>query len=203
MKRRSICLAACLLLAACAGGARNNTPAEVYDFGLPAARLAEGSGWSKLALEIRAAYWFDSPSIEYRLLYDDPLKLRSYAASRWAGAPGLLLAQHLRQQLGLLDSSGRTAVSCLLRLELQEFSQVFETPLLSRGVLQGTARTRRQAPDRRRTCVQHRAAGSRRRCQWRRARPGCGQQRPRAATRRLVAGTRETWPAEAVPGDDR
>ncbi|RDE51498.1 MAG: ABC transporter [Candidatus Accumulibacter meliphilus] len=140
MKRRSICLAACLLLAACAGGARNNTPAEVYDFGLPAARLAEGSGWAKLALEIRAAYWFDSPSIEYRLLYDDPLKLRSYAASRWAGAPGLLLAQHLRQQLGLLDSSGRTAVSCLLRLELQEFSQVFETPLLSRGVLQGTAR---------------------------------------------------------------
>ncbi len=139
MKRLSICLAACLWLAACAGGARNATQAEVYDFGLPAARLAQGPGWSQLALEIRAPFWFDSLSIEYRLLYEDPLKLRSYAASRWAGAPGLLLAQRLRQQLGVLSGSGRTAVGCLLRLELQEFSQVFDTPLLSRGVVLGTA----------------------------------------------------------------
>jgi len=139
MNRLSICLVGCVLLAACAAGPRTAPPAEVYDFGLPAARLAEGAGWSKLALEIRAPYWFDSLSIEYRLLYDNPLKLRSYAASRWAGAPGLLLAQRLRQQLGLLSGSGRTAVGCLLRLELQEFSQVFDTPLLSRGVVQGTA----------------------------------------------------------------
>ncbi len=139
MKKLSICLAACALLAACAGGTRNTRSAGTYDFGLPAARLATGASWSKLALEIRAPFWFDSLSIEYRLLYDDPLQLRSYAASRWAGAPGLLLAQRLRQQLGVLSGGGRTAVSCLLRLELQEFSQVFDTPLLSRGVLQGTA----------------------------------------------------------------
>ncbi|WP_374682676.1 hypothetical protein [Accumulibacter sp.] len=139
MKKLSICLAACALLAACAGGAHNTRSAGTYDFGLPAARLATGASWSKLALEIRAPFWFDSLSIEYRLLYDDPLQLRSYAASRWAGAPGLLLAQRLRQQLGVLSGGGRTAVGCLLRLELQEFSQVFDTPLLSRGVLQGTA----------------------------------------------------------------
>jgi len=123
MKKLSICLAACALLAACAGGTRNTRSAGTYDFGLPAARLATGASWSKLALEIRAPFWFDSLSIEYRLLYDDPLQLRSYAASRWAGAPGLLLAQRLRQQLGVLSGGGRTAVSCLLRLELQEFSQ--------------------------------------------------------------------------------
>ena len=125
MKKLSILLA-CFLLAACAGGPRNAPPAEVYDFGLPAPPLAKDGGWSKLALEVRAPYWFDSLSIEYRLLYDDPLKLRSYAGSRWAGAPGLLLAQRLRQQLGFLGGSGRTAVSCVLRLDLQEFSQVFD-----------------------------------------------------------------------------
>ena len=65
---------------------------------------------------------------------DDPLKLRSYAGSRWAGAPGLLLAQRLRQQIGVVGSGGQTATNCLLRLDLQEFSQVFDTPLQSRGL---------------------------------------------------------------------
>ncbi|HCZ15881.1 MAG TPA: hypothetical protein DHV85_15095 [Candidatus Accumulibacter sp.] len=127
------------LLAACAGGPRSSPPSEVYDFGLPVQRLIADGRWSKLALEIRAPYWFDSLSIEYRLLYDDPLKLRGYAGSRWAGAPALLLAQRLRQQLGVVGSSGHTAVTCLLRLDLQEFAQSFDTPQSSRGVLQGTA----------------------------------------------------------------
>lgn len=137
--RRLLLLLALALLTACATGGRNAAPPEVYDFGLPAQRLVGDGRWSKVALEIRAPYWFDSRSIEYRLLYDDPLKLRSYAGSRWAGAPGLLLSQRLRQQLGLVGSSGHTAASCLLRLELQEFSQVFDTPQHSRGVLQGSA----------------------------------------------------------------
>lgn len=83
--------------------------------------------------------WFDSPGIEYRLLYENPLKLRSYAGSRWVGAPGLLLSQRLRQQLGFVGVSGHGAVTCLLRLELQEFSQVFDTPERSRALLQGRA----------------------------------------------------------------
>ena len=49
------------------------------------------------------------------------------------------IAQRLRQRLGMASSSGNAAANCLLRFELQEFSQVFDAPTQSRGVLQGTA----------------------------------------------------------------
>jgi cholesterol transport system auxiliary component len=139
MKRWLIIFALCLLVG-CAENRRPTTMGEVYDFGLPTERLAEGIRWSSVALEVRAPHWFDSPAIEYRLLYEEPLKLRSYSASRWAGAPGQLLAQRLRQQLGVVGANaGQTAASCLLRFELQEFSQLFATPQRSRGLLQGSA----------------------------------------------------------------
>lgn len=137
MKRIFVLLSA-LLLAACAGGARNSPTPGVYDFGMPSALLSANGAWSKTALEIKAPYWFDSPSIEYRLLYEDPLKLREYAGSRWAGAPTQLLGQRLRQQLGVAGSTSNAAVDCLLRLDLQEFSQVFDSPQQSRAVLHGS-----------------------------------------------------------------
>lgn len=137
MKKISVLFAA-LLLAACAGGGGNGAAPSVYDFGMPATRLAGADTWSRLALEIRAPHWFDTPGIEYRLAYDDPLKLRDYADSRWAGAPAQLLGQRLRQQLGVASTTGNTSVDCLLRLELQEFSQVFDAPQQSRGVLHGS-----------------------------------------------------------------
>lgn len=136
LKTLLICLAACSL-AGCAGSVRNLPPAEVYDFGLPAHRVAEEGRWSNVALEVKAPYWLDSSGIEYRLLYETPLKRRSYAGSRWAGAPAPLLAQRLRQQLGLVGAGAQT--TCLLHLELHEFSQVFDTPQRSRGMLQGSA----------------------------------------------------------------
>jgi cholesterol transport system auxiliary component len=129
---------AALLLGACVGGARNTPPMTVYDFGLPATRLVADGSWSKMALEVMSPSWFDSLNVDYRLAYDDPLKQREYAGSRWVGAPGTLLAQHLRQQLGVSGVTGGAVADCLLRIELQEFSQVFDSPQQSRGVLQGS-----------------------------------------------------------------
>ena len=137
MKKISVLLCA-LLLAACGGGVRNAPAPGIYDFGMPSARLAADGAWSKLALEIKAPYWFDSLNIEYRLLYEDPLKLREYSGNRWAGAPALLLGQRLRQQLGMHGATSNTAVDCLLRIEVQEFSQVFDTPQQSRAALHGS-----------------------------------------------------------------
>lgn len=125
------------LLAGCAAGMRNASPPEVYDFGLPVVRGAMDPRWPSVAFEVSASPWLDSRDLEYRLLYDSPLKLRSYSASRWAATPRLLLSQHLRQQLGLAGTGG--PATCLLRLELQEFSQVFATPSSSRGMLLGRA----------------------------------------------------------------
>ena len=128
---------AVLLLSACVGGARNAPPLTVFDFGLPAERIAAYATHARLALEVRSPPWFDSLNVDYRLAYEDPLKPREYAGSRWAGPPASLLAQRLRQQLGMVASSANTAADCVLRVELQEFSQVFDSANKSHGVLQG------------------------------------------------------------------
>lgn len=126
----------CLVQAACVGGIRSGAPAAVYDFGLPASALAAGERWSRLALEVKSPPWFDSLYINYRLAYEDPLKQREYSGSRWAGTPDVLLAQQLRQQLGIAGAERNAAADCQLRIDLQAFTQVFEAPTLSHGLLQ-------------------------------------------------------------------
>ena len=132
---RCFVLLAALLLSACVGGAGNSVPSETYDFGLPVARLAVGGTWPGLSLEVRSQSWFDSTNVDYRLAYADPLTRRQYVGSRWAGAPAQLIAQRLRQQLGVVSATANSATDCLIRVELQEFSQVFDSPQSSRGVL--------------------------------------------------------------------
>ena len=150
-----------LLLGGCAVGARNSPPLTVYDFGLPAARLPAAENWPRVALDVRSPAWFDSLNIDYRLAYDNPLKQREYADSRWAGAPGVLLAQRLRQQLGTVNDNGSSA--CLLRVELQEFSQVFASPQQSQAVIQANVQlfdARRQLLVARQLTVERPAASS-------------------------------------------
>lgn len=129
-----------LLLAACAlGGRGSGAPAAVYDFGPVAAQPAGGASWPQLALDVRVPEWLDASPIVYRLAYEDPLKLRQYAGSRWAGAPGRLIALHLQHRLGL-QSAFAEAPACQLRLEVQEFSQIFDSERQSRAVLLARAR---------------------------------------------------------------
>lgn len=130
---------AALLLGGCAVTTRNAPPAVVYDFGPPVARVSANGAWPGLALAVRSPPWFDSLNVDYRLAYDDPLVLREYAGSRWAGSPGVLVAQRLAQQLGTVgDGSAGGSAACLLRVDLQEFAQRFDTPLASAGVVQGS-----------------------------------------------------------------
>ena len=150
-----------LLLGGCAVGTRNSPPLTVYDFGLPAARLSAAESWPRLALDVKSPVWFDSLNVDYRLAYDNPLKQREYADSRWAGTPGVLLAQRLRQQLGTVNESGSSA--CLLRVELQEFSQVFVSPHQSHALVQASVQlfdARRQLLAARQLTVERPAASA-------------------------------------------
>lgn len=159
--KKVLILFVALLLSACVGGARNAPPALVYDFGLPAKRLAVEGAWSRLALEVRSPPWIDSRNIDYRLAYEEPLKKREYADSRWASSPGPMLAQQLRQQLGTVSAGGNAAADCLLRVELQEFSQVFDSPLKSHALVQGNVSlidVRRQLVAERSLTIAHPAA---------------------------------------------
>ncbi|MGZ5181445.1 MAG: ABC-type transport auxiliary lipoprotein family protein [Ramlibacter sp.] len=96
--------------------------------------------------DIEASGALDGTPVLYRLGYSDDHQLRAYAQSRWSAPVPQLVRQRLRQQLGrerpvlsldesaALDRAGLGALY-LLRLELEEFSQVFDTPERSRGVL--------------------------------------------------------------------
>jgi len=127
-----------LMLAGCfTAGKRGEVALAIYDLG-PSAAAAEKPSALSLAIEVRAPLWFDSLGINYRLLYAEPARLREYARARWAGLPASLIQQRLTRELGLI-SSGQGRTACLLRIDIAEFSQVFDSPAVSRGVLTGRA----------------------------------------------------------------
>lgn len=87
-----------------------------------------------------------STALQYRLVYDTAQQLRAYQKARWSQPPAMLLQKavlaQLAQQGPVLSSAAARAVArtstpgmLVLRLELEEFSQVFTSPTQSAGVL--------------------------------------------------------------------
>lgn len=138
MMRRWLMVLVSLLLAACFTAGRRGADGAmaVYDLGPLASGPVTEHRSLGLALDVRAPLWFDALGINYRLAYAEPARLREYARARWAGPPAQLIQQRLIQDLALVPA-GQSRTLCLLRLDIDEFSQVFATPTASRGVLQG------------------------------------------------------------------
>lgn len=134
MKRFLIpCVA--FLLAACAGGGTKAPDIARYDLGI--SPLAGGvHALTVRTVEFGVPSWLATPAMQYRLAYADMGRRESYAASRWAAPPAELLEVALRRRL--VSGSGEAGNSgCRLRLELDEFVQVFDAPKASRAVLDG------------------------------------------------------------------
>jgi cholesterol transport system auxiliary component len=142
-------LVAIVLLAACASP-RAKAPAAVYDFG--AQRLAAASGSSGISGDKRlrasiwipdaqAPVWLDNTAILYRLAYHDLARVYAYGSSRWAATPATLLTQRIRSRIGAVNDAGVTSAAegartnYMLRLELEEFTQIFDTTDSSRAVV--------------------------------------------------------------------
>jgi cholesterol transport system auxiliary component len=91
--------------------------------------------------DVSAPAWLDSPSITYRLVYEDAARPQAYADSRWVASPAELIAIRLRGRLAASDKGGivhpadGTRASYALRVELNEFTQVFDAPGKSRVVV--------------------------------------------------------------------
>ena len=140
-----------LLVAALAGcKALPDKPAQqtMYDFGpAPAAPTATAPARPALLLpEVEVSGILDGTALLYRLAYEDPHQLRPYAYARWSAPPGQLVRQRLRDVLGrerpVLDATAAAALARrggpappVLRVELEEFSQLFDSPRESQGVL--------------------------------------------------------------------
>lgn len=130
------------LLSACALPERLAGP-RLYDFG-PGAAVSAGAapavpaaGLPALAVSVQASPALDGTAMLYRLAYADAGQLHAYAHSRWAMAPAELVLQRLRQVLSPQHAVLKPGEGAprLLQLELEEFSQVFETPGQSGGWL--------------------------------------------------------------------
>ena len=156
-KRTGAVFLAVFALGGCSALPDKPTRATVYDFGPGAVALQPASRQASspvlpalpvlptlptLALdEVQAGAALDSTAVLYRLAYADAQALRPYAQARWSMTPAQLLRQRLREHLGqrravlnAADGSASTA-PILLRIELEEFSQLFETPSISTGLL--------------------------------------------------------------------
>ncbi|MDR1276011.1 MAG: ABC-type transport auxiliary lipoprotein family protein [Candidatus Accumulibacter sp.] len=132
-------LCALFSLSACVGLPEASAPLAQYDFGLP----VEGAGSvaAKLGLSVRTPAWFDSLYVDYRLIATAPLERREYATSRWAANPGVLLSRRLRQRMGFsTETSADARTSCVLRVDLNEFSQIFDSSNESHALLEADAR---------------------------------------------------------------
>jgi cholesterol transport system auxiliary component len=138
-----------VLLAGCAAP-RAQAPAAVYDFG--AQRLATAPGTpdissgrrlraSILVPDALAPVWLDNTAILYRLAYRDLAQVYAYASSRWAATPATLLTQRIRSRIAMVNDAGVVSATegartnYMLRLEVEEFTQIFDTTDHSRGVV--------------------------------------------------------------------
>ena len=131
-----------LALAGCSALPEKPQRPAVYDFGPgPVAPVASTrqAPLPPLALaEVEAPAALEGTAVLYRLAYADAQQLRPYALARWSMPPAQLVRQRLREQLAqrrAVLNPGEGGVTQSLRLELEEFSQVFESPERSSGLL--------------------------------------------------------------------
>ena len=134
-------LAVVTVLSACSSPAQR---IAVYDFG-PGATAPQPSNRMAplpplLLADVEAASALDGTAVLYRLAYADVQQLRPYAQARWSMPPAQLLRQRLRELLGR-NRSVLSPVDALvpgtlaLRLELEEFSQLFASAQSSSGLV--------------------------------------------------------------------
>lgn len=145
-----IALALVAALAACSAIPDKPVRATLYDFGpvvsATASATAQPSLPALVMADVEAPGSLDGTAVLYRLGYADDHQLRPYAQARWSAAPPQLIRQRLRQRLGqerpVLDLGESAALARndgaaprVLRIGLEEFSQLFETQAQSWGLL--------------------------------------------------------------------
>lgn len=177
---RTLAVAAAVLAAACSSIAPDKpVRPSLYDFGPGAATASTNASSAQPAImlaDIEAAGSLESSAMLYRLAYADSNQLRPYAQARWSAPPVQLIRQRLRERLGqdraVLDASESAALARtggamprLLRVDVEEFSHVFESASQSWGVvrLRATLLDNTAAGERflaQRTIIERRAAPS-------------------------------------------
>ena len=151
--RFGLMVLAALLLGACSALPDKPVRAALYDFGpgpLNTPPMTRQAPLPPLALADVGTPGgaLDNQAVLYRLAYADAQQLRPYSQARWSMPPAQLLRQRLREALSrnraVLTAGEGPALNRrvhpdvlprVLQLELEEFSQLFDTPGSSVGLV--------------------------------------------------------------------
>ncbi|MBR0565278.1 membrane integrity-associated transporter subunit PqiC [Azoarcus sp. L1K30] len=119
---------ATLLLGGCNALVTAPRPVALFDLGLTEP-LAVADGVAPSQIQVVSPSWLASSAMQYRLLWDQPARRRVFVESRWVATPSELVGRSLER--ALLGTNARPN-ECRLKIELDEFAQVFETADKSR-----------------------------------------------------------------------
>lgn len=140
-RTKSLFLVLVILMTGCSIQ-RSEGVAKVYDFGPASIQASATTKQASLATVVvfdpQASPALEGNAVLYRLAYADAQQLKPYALTRWSMPPAQLIGQRLRQQLGVqraVVAPGEAAAQLNLRLVLEEFSQIFDSPADSHGLL--------------------------------------------------------------------
>ena len=133
----AVVVTALVMVAGCGVGPKPKEAAGAYDFGLPA--TAKPVALKSLNhATVAAPNWMDSTSLHYRLAYANAARPAAYAQTRWVSTPAHLVEARLKERAVaggvLLGGAGPS-----LRIEIDEFSQVFDAEKSSRAVVRARA----------------------------------------------------------------
>lgn len=136
-------LSSFLAIALVAGCASKIDAPTQYDLGLlpPAAATAAPSLPAVSLADVNAPAWLDNNMMYFRLAYANQLQPRPYAGSRWTMPPAQLFQQRLKSRLAqaggtVLAMSDAALNIPLLRIDMDDFTQTFDTPSHSLATLQ-------------------------------------------------------------------
>ncbi len=141
LRRLFVLCATVAIAAGCSVVPKPHAPEASYDFGpLPVVTGVAGVRVDKSLTvhDVQASSWLDVPAMHYRLTQSAPAQPRSFANSRWVMSPAALFTQRLRSRLaeasrGAYAPADSVRTDLVLRLELEEFAQVFDSTTASRG----------------------------------------------------------------------
>ena len=139
-RTRAAIAAAVVLLSACASKGPANAN---YDFGPLSAPEPKGRNVCNsidaiIVADATGPASLDSERMQYRLLYADARQSRPYAYNQWTSTPLQLVTQRMKARIAqdglkVLSATDSASSVHLLRMEVDDFTQNFETATRSSG----------------------------------------------------------------------
>lgn len=123
-----------VLCSACVSGRAPNPRATAFDLGMMPSTPVGPLQLPALSISrVTAPEWLNGPQMYYRLLYANAQQPLPYAHSQWSMSPARLFEERIKSHISqnggqVLASSVGIARLPSLRIELDDFTQVFESP---------------------------------------------------------------------------